>query len=80
MIIMGKDQLRNYLCHRKRLPNCPDLSIAVMEVTSFAFVCVLQTVFPCVRRTRNLVCAVLFNSRRGTVASCFASVTPSVYP
>jgi hypothetical protein len=54
--------------------------ISSLEVTSFACVCVLRTVFPCVCRTRSLVCAGLFNARRGTVASCFASVILSVSP
>ena len=33
--------------------------ISSPEVTSIACVCVLLTVFPCVRRTRSLVCAAL---------------------
>lgn len=51
-----------------------------LEVTSFACVCVLRTLFPYVCRTQSLVCAALFKARRGTVASCFASVIPSVSP
>ncbi|KAJ6191948.1 hypothetical protein J3E72DRAFT_366156 [Bipolaris maydis] len=54
--------------------------ISSLEVTSFAYVCVLQNVFPCVCRAQSLVCAALFKARRGTVASCFASVVPSVSP
>jgi hypothetical protein len=51
-----------------------------LEVTSFTYVCVLRTLFPYVCRTRSPVCAALFKARRGTVASCFASVIPSVSP
>jgi hypothetical protein len=51
-----------------------------LEVTSFACVCVLRTLFPYICRTRSLVCAASFKARRGTVALCFASVIPSVSP
>ena len=51
-----------------------------LEVTSFACVCVLRTIFPYVCRTQSLVCAALFKARRGTVASCFATAIPSVSP
>ncbi|KAJ6276529.1 hypothetical protein J3E71DRAFT_334368, partial [Bipolaris maydis] len=52
--------------------------ISSLEVTSFAYVCVLRTAFPCVFRTQSLVCAALFKARRGTDALCFASVIPLV--
>jgi hypothetical protein len=54
--------------------------ISSPEVTSFACVCVLRTMFPCICRARSLVCTALFKARKGTVASCFASMIPSVSP